>query len=233
MRLSNSEKNNISIELKNVVNRLPRSVQFPVKYEQRTSLLDGLYDDSLHQAWDTLKKCNEHMLAETSSHRFRFLYKETDEAQSWLVIEFRHPAYGPHLNKGYDSGKLITLDRNYAHYDKLFDWGVHKATAFEEAQMARKYVEAGVLACTSFGQVARILPGVHQYLHERYGKSLECAERKSRVPISFASEYSPELRDKVMNVIAKASLVPSVDHEPYGHKAAAFFKVLRKTPASS
>ena len=234
MRLSRYDKSVITSDLCGMVFKLPWSVEFPIEYKKRTDLLDCLYDDALHQAWHTIKIYNEECVRPTTRHKFRLFSHENHQRATWLLLEFGHPPYGPHHNEGRYNATPRTLDKSYPFWDVLFEWGTHRARAKNEAVLAQRYIENGVEKCTSFGQVARILPGVHQYLSSRYAESLQYAERKSRVPIGFVKDYSPELRDGVMNIIAKASLLGTVTSAPYGEETIAKFSVQeKKTPTSS
>jgi hypothetical protein len=202
LRLTDSDKSWIVSSFSTPLHRCTNSLPFPLK--ETKDIEEWVQDCIPVKIWDSWKYLMDNCRSTVSHLGYtKIAFVETDDGTG---NKYRIFLYGsdtgcwPHYEPTCKKGDL--------HYEEILKWAKQYAAVQEQVDEAMRYMQRGVWACTSAGQIARIFPeNVLRFLPSRAGSSLSNAERKSRVPSGF--EINHETCDLLERMLALGTISPN------------------------
>lgn len=201
LRLTDSDRSWIVSSFILPLQRCTNSLPFPI--QETNDIVEWARDCTPTKLWDAWEYLTDNCSSTVTSLGYsKTAFVETDDGTG---NKYRIYLYGgdtgkwPHYEPTCKEGNL--------HYEEILEWAKQYAHVQEQVDEATRYMQKGVWACTSAGQVARIFPeNVLRFLPSKAKSTLGNAERKSRVPSGF--EINHETCDLLERMLALGTISP-------------------------
>lgn len=195
-RLSDHDKSQLTWALEAVIDRALNSKKFPIKKKHFMEWGIKQLSKPVKKAYRLLRDDCPALTHHVSGYGCQFMVR-TDS------LEYRMSVSGSGVK--FPMTDLLILPSDKYHAD-IIEWAVWHDEVYNKIQAANSYANFLVFACTSSGQLKRLLPQeVMRFIpkHLCYFKEVE---RRSRIPASFTPNEQ-EL-DNMIQMLAVGSLSP-------------------------
>lgn len=194
LRLGDAERSNINNAFARVLERAQNNQKFPLEEEDIEDFGMSLLSDKAAECFSYLKEFEED-LVRTSSYNPNFKIRGS-------TFEYDISLWRVELPRD----NLLVPEQHAAHAE-ILEWVTQYCIVQKDIADARDHVREIVAACSSVGQIKRIMQDeilrfVPQYMRETFGN----AERRSRVPSGF--EIEPDKLTHLSTVLALGTLSP-------------------------
>lgn len=192
-RLSDDNKQNISSALDRVIERAMFNKKFPIN---KKDLFEWLVDQmpQTHQdAYRLLRDENKKLVTNSGSWGSKFKVRDTNSEYT-IQVTAKVP---------YDNIEVRETDSRVADVIVWLKWYEELKAKVSDAE---SYGDSLVYACTSVGQLRRLLPDeIMRFIPSKLLDFSE-VERRSRIPRGFHPD--PERMDNMLQMLALGSLSP-------------------------
>ena len=195
-RLSDSDRSNIVWTLELVINKSLNSKSFPVKKNKLMEWGIKQLPKPIKKAYILLREDCPELTRKASGYDCGFTIR-TDTHQ--YKIKF-----GESGTKFPLEGLLILPNDKY--HTQIIEWAVWFNEISEKVEEANKYINNLVYACTSVGQLKRLLPQEVMRFIPTHLCDFSEVERRSRIPASFMPEQ--EKLDNMLQMLTVGSISP-------------------------
>jgi hypothetical protein len=196
-RLTDHDKSWTEHQYTRVFTKAINAHEFPLKKEEiRDWFIDSM-PSSIASAYREVFDFNKNLLS-TSGYcsYFKIYLPEKTGYYSCTAMDIGHM---PHFEPKFLEGS--------SHYDEVIKWAAQYWTTNEKIKAVHEYVEAAIYACTSAGQLQRVLPEESlRFLPGEVASTFKHAERKSRIPRDFA--VNKHMEELLMEMLALGSISP-------------------------
>ena len=197
-RLSEYDRRQIKNAIKEITGKADNFYPFPIQdNDEIKKWLHTLVPLILKDAYDILaQRVNENFFNHSTYTEVVF-YTDMHKYDFMPVHE-----YMPRFT--------YNLTEDNPHWGEITDWAFKRCALQKEVVLAESYLCRAIDACSTAGQIKRILPELIGLLPEGIKSSIFQAARISRFPGAWKDEQEPEIETAAHNTLVKCSLM-SVD----------------------
>lgn len=195
LRLSDSDKQQLCNQFFAELSRCRHNRKFPLKKKQIYKLGLTILPKDVRKAFRLLSEKAGYLVAE-ECRRATIQISDTNNEYRAIVSYIRWPSREDGI-----------VPPDHEHYPVLLEWCQNFHEIHAKVELAGDYVRSIVCACTSAGQIKRILPDeVLRLLPAHITRSFGDAERQSRIPASFRPD--PIAEENLVSMLALAAISP-------------------------
>lgn len=192
-RLSDDDKSTINGEMDAIINRAMFNKKFPVKSKDLFEWLVDQMPDSHQKAYRLLRAENKKLVSTSGTWGSKFKIRDANTEYT-VQVTAKVP---------YD---YVVVAENDSRNAEVVEWLLWYEDLKIKVDSASSYAATLVWACTSAGQLKRLLPKEVLRFIPTHLLNFDDVERRSRIPRSFKPDS--DKMDNLMQMLALGSLSP-------------------------